>query len=50
MLLVILDLRSITSLITTILDKVIALYIQFYPPIEADLIDIHNATFIDNTY
>ena len=50
MLLVILDLRSRTRLITIILDKVIALYTQFYLLVEVDLTNIYNITFIDNTY
>ena len=46
----ILDLRSRTRLITIIPDKVIALYIQFYLLVEADLTNIYNITFVDNTY
>ncbi len=44
-----LDLRSRTRLITTILDKVIALYIQFYLLVEVDLINIYNIIFADKT-
>ena len=50
MLLVILDLRSRTRLVTIIPDKVIALYTRFYLLVEADLTNIYNITFIDNTY
>jgi hypothetical protein len=49
MLLVMPDLRSAIGLATTILDKVTALRTRFYPPVEADLTDIHDATFTDDT-
>ncbi len=44
------DLRSRTGLVTTILDKVTALYTRFYLLVEADLTNIYNIIFIDKTY
>ncbi len=49
-LLIMLDLRSGTGLIITVLDKVTALYTRFYLLIEADLIDIYNIIFANKTY
>ncbi len=48
-LLVMPDLRSRTRLVTTILDKVTALYTRFYLLVEADLTNIYNITFTDKT-
>ncbi len=50
MLLIILDLRSRTRLITIILDKIIALYMRFYLIIEVDLTNIYNIIFINYIY
>ena len=50
MLLVILDLKSATSYITIVLDKIAVLYIHFYLLVIVDLIDIYNIIFIDTIY
>jgi hypothetical protein len=41
------DLRSATGLATTVPDKVNVLRTRFYPPVVADLTDIHDVTFTD---
>jgi hypothetical protein len=46
---VILDLKSRNGFVTIILDKVVALCTRFYLVVEADLIDIRDVTFADNT-
>ena len=43
------DLRSGNRLATTIPDKVTALRTRFYSPVKADLTDIHDITFADDT-
>lgn len=43
------DLRSATGLATTVPDKVAVLRTRFYPSVEADLTDIHDVTFADDT-
>jgi hypothetical protein len=43
------DLKSRNGFATIILDKVVALCTRFYLAVEADLTDIRDVTFADNT-
>jgi hypothetical protein len=43
------DLKSRNGFATTIPDKVVALCTRFYLAVEADLTDIRDVTFADNT-